>query len=550
MKGKYYLTDYLIKKNIQLEKGYINLLNAPAGSGKTSFIFGENGIIFNTTQFTQSKYKYSFNKDRVLYICDTMMLKEKILNKYETIANVFDDKSFKQAKDNDIIAKVTANIGAIKILTYAQFGQIINKEYLLSAIYKHFDLIVMDEFHNLFDYAYKFDTEDNNTYSRIIDKLSFLSINSLLICLTATPYYATNGIDKSNTENMNRYNILLNNNDINKLIQYEEETTIKQLNPINDVKWLCLNKDKVDKMKKLGNKILIYTTQIKTCNKYKEMLLNAGYKVEALWTNKKMSDKQKKLKEYLIKNEKYPDNLDVLIINKAYDTGWDLKDNRIQFIIIDSANLTIQTQVRNRCRHDINKLSTKINKTIEQDGEYYEAYHKWYNGNKQKFYSYTKEYILTFILDDNYLNIKLTKELKQELINKYASYKSYGVCNWKSFKKDLEYNNYKLKQTKNGTIIYKEGELKDMNNEYDKLKELELYLNSLIGKRLYKNEQKQLIEHFNLKDSRGRLLKSISSLNSYLENEVELPFKILAKRIKENNKLINIWLVDNLIINE
>ena len=124
----------------------------------------------------------------------------------------------------------------------------------------------------------------------------------------------------------------------------------------------------------LGSKILIYATQIKTCNKYKEMLTNSGYKVENLCTERKMNEEQILLKKYLIEHEEYPDDLDVLIINKAYDTGWDLKDKGIKTIIIDSTNPTIQTQVRNRCRHDIYKLVTKMHTQVENNGEFYDAY--------------------------------------------------------------------------------------------------------------------------------------------------------------------------------
>lgn len=483
MKGQYYLTEYLLKENITIGKGYINLLNAPAGSGKTSFIFEKEGIIYNTTKFIHKNYNpyiqeelninYNFcmNLDRIIYICDTNMLKDKVLNKYKDITKEFDNKSFQQAKDDDIIKKVMEKSGKIKVLTYAQFGKIMSKDYLRKAIYKYFDLVIMDEFHNLFDYADKFDKDDNILYSNIINNLSGIALNTLLVCLTATPYYVNNGIEKIGGLNKELYNIILNQKQINQLRQYEESTVIRQLNPINDVKWLCLNKDKVDKMEQLGNKVLIYTTQIKTCNKYKEMLIKSGYIVESLWTERKMNNKQKELKKYLIENEVYPDNLNVLIINKAYDTGWDLKDNRIQFVIIDSGNPTIQTQVRNRCRHDITKLTTKIYSLVEDnEGNLHEAYSTWYSNNlKRKLYGYWDKYILKFILDEKYLNIKLSKELKQELINTYASYEGDGICNWKSFKKDLEYNNYILKTNSHGTYIYEKDKINN-NIEVEKMK--------------------------------------------------------------------------------
>lgn len=472
MKGKYYLTDYLVIKNIKIKRALINLINAPAGSGKTSFIFADDGIIYDTTKFiythlkASSTYNYSFNLDRVMYICDTTMLKDKILSKYQDKTKNFNSKSFQEAKDGDIYRKLTESIGRIKVLTYAQFGNIMSKDYLRNAIYKHFDLIIMDEFHNLFDYAQKFDNKEDKTYTNVINNLSSLAINSLLICLTATPYYANRQIEESDGFIKSLCNIVLNEKQIEELIQYEEEYITKQLYPINEVKWLCLNKSKVDEMKQLGNKVLIYVSKIKTCNKYKEMLVNAGYKAEALWTERKMNEEQIKLKKYLIEYEKYPDYLDILIINKAYDTGWDLKDKTIQTVIIDSANQTVQTQVRNRCRHDIYKLVTKIHAQVENNGEFYDTYSMWTTVEPQKrLYTYYKKYILSFTLEEKYLAVKLSNEIKKVLVDKYATYDGNGTCNWKTFKDDLKYNDYKVQTTAHGTFIYKKDNMKSVNGK-------------------------------------------------------------------------------------
>ena len=169
------------------------------------------------------------------------MLKDKILSKYQSKTKSFDDKSFQEAKDEDVLKKLTANLGKIKVLTYAQFGKIMSKGYLRNAIYKYFDLIIMDEFHNLFDYAQTFDKKDK-TYTNVIENLENLSANKLLVCLTATPYYANMEIQESDEFIKNLYNMVLDEKQIEELIQYEESYITKQLYPINEVKWLCLNK--------------------------------------------------------------------------------------------------------------------------------------------------------------------------------------------------------------------------------------------------------------------------------------------------------------------
>lgn len=58
-----------------------------------------------------------------------------------------------------------------------------------------------------------------------------------------------------------------------------------------------------------------------------------------------------------------------------------------------------------------------------------------------------------------------------------------------------------------------------------KTDELIRYLNRIIGKKLYKEEQKELIESINIKDKRGRIQKSISIFNAYFD-ENKLPYII------------------------
>ena len=72
-------------------------------------------------------------------------------------------------------------------------------------------------------------------------------------------------------------------------------------------------------------------------------------------------------------------------------------------------------------------------------------------------------------------------------------------------------------------------------------KELEEYLEGLIGKRLYKQEQKELINMIGLRDYRNRLQKSISIINSYLIENYN--YTVSSKKIKEQGKLIKIWVI-------
>lgn len=458
MLGQYYLTDYMLTKEKKVALGNINLFNAWAGCGKTYFIFGEKGIIFNTSKYINYSnynpyvkrafpegYNLGFNLDKVIYITDTAMLKDKTLSKYKDITRVFDKETFKRAKDDDVQSKVLEKTGRVTIMTYSTFGWIMSKPILEKLIYNNFDCIIMDEFHNLFEYKNKYDNEEKHFYSAITDNLHNIALNSLLICLSATPYYADKGIEKGEEASKMLYTKMFSESESKELIRYEDKGVSIDMKIQNRIKCMCFEKVKNHI---IGNnhKILIFTQQIKTAKKYRQRLLKAGYKVECLWSinaKEKLNQRQLDLREYIIEHEEYPEDLEILIINKAYDTGWDLKDTKVQYVIIDSSNPTIITQVRNRCRHDILLLC-------------YERYSDFGYDAKGNEIVYGDDYF-TFELPQEYLNKKLTKEDKDYLIDTYAWIKNNGKCSWNTFKKDLLVCGY-VTESDRGTYIHRKDQ--------------------------------------------------------------------------------------------
>ena len=81
--------------------------------------------------------------------------------------------------------------------------------------------------------------------------------------------------------------------------------------------------------------------------------LNSAYLV----SENKMSPTQKQLKQYIIEHKQLPEELDVLIINSAYCTGWDLEDVSVQTYFYhaktDHYNEEERYQSKNRIRHSI-----------------------------------------------------------------------------------------------------------------------------------------------------------------------------------------------------
>lgn len=82
--------------------------------------------------------------------------------------------------------------------------------------------------------------------------------------------------------------------------------------------------------------------------------------------------------------------------------------------------------------------------------------------------------------------------------------------------------------------------------------DLEEYLNSIVGEKLFKEEQSELIDKISLKDSRGRIQKGISLLNEYFK-ENKMSFLIVSKRkvltIDNKKKRTTYWEIINDINN-
>lgn len=531
---KQYLTEYLLSLEYKLiKKGKINLIDADTGCGKTTFIFGKDGLIYRTNLYTDKEYNLSINLNRILYVCDTQTLKDEVLTDNEEVVDNLNLKRNKSYNDADFdFDRLLMNNGKIKVCTYALLGIIMGNEYHTRKIYESFDLIIFDEVHKLIDYSKKYDTPINKTYSNVINQLTSIATHSLLVCLSATPWLLDNRIKHMDDMTKSMYHYVLSKDAKKQLKSYETENELYVGNIGNMVKTLCINYD--DYVQKIKNtKILLFTKRISTQKKFKDMLLEAGYKAEYLCSKNRLETQaQKDLRKYIIDNKEYPDNLDILIINEAYDTGWNLKSKCVKMVLIDSKNKTDIKQVRGRVRDDIDALISLKNKADD-------------NVNDET---------LKFILPSQYIGVKLTTENKNHLVEKYATIKCNNICNWKTFKDDLEVNGYIVKTTKNGSSIYnkddiciKEGkEITQSDKEKLKHKECEeiiKYFNSILGMKFFTDEDKKhLIELINAYTKSGSISKTRIPLNRKLKEELKLPY--IIRDGKSNGK--RYWIVDKI----
>lgn len=527
-----WLTEAMQQMNKKFNINMFNILNASAGSGKTNFIFNE--FINNTSNYINTKQEFNLKNElnKIIYVCDTTMLKDSVLKDRENMTKVLEKNDLKNIRDNIKNNKII-------VITYNTLGFLLKQKESRKIILKYIKVIVMDEIHNLFKYAYRFKDNENNYYNTILDNMATLVNNILVIGMTATPYAMYYPLSMLNTS----YMTIFNSHELQKIKSFKNKQDIICKNMTNYIKWIALNYDNI---KSKQQKILIYTNTISVANKYKNILLNGGYNVEYLCSNNNNTTKeQKQLREYIINNNDYPSELDILIINGAYETGWNLKDDSVNIVLIDSVKYDIQIQARSRIRHDIDLfIHSEI---IDNDGIVYEL-------DKYKqlipIYDLNAFYpILIIHLDIKYINKKLTKEDKQKLIYKYGLiHMDKKQATFKTLKADiLKYTNYKVVTCNKGTyIINKDDDIKEIikkekdENKMNNDNELLNYLESINNIKLYKDKQKELIDKINLKIN-GRLQKSYNKLNQGL-SMLNLPFIIIPKKSDDKRY----WIIEKI----
>ncbi|MBS5937741.1 DEAD/DEAH box helicase family protein [Clostridium sp.] len=518
------LSDAMKIYNKKFKVGVLNLLNAPTGCGKTTFITTD--FLKNTTKYIEGvsenkSLSYDKRLSKILYVCDTRMLMDSVMSENNKIMTKFGKGSIIEANSFNSIRKILSeDNGSIKVMSYSTLGYYIKQD--KKVILNNFDIILADEIQNLFKYSKRYNSETNKNgekiftdgeYVCLIDNLNEISKKALLIGLSGT----VNSI----YEFQKQFNIDFN---LRNIFTEDERKTLythnfepKYTNCIfNQIKSLDYNK-----VREYDAKILIYTRTIRQSENYKKWFGMKGLNAEWLCSvnNKKeiinkdeegkeviekvktMNNNQLRIRDRLLygTDEKgnnkgtLPDDLDVLIVNSGYETGWNLTDERVQICFCDTSNHEEQQQARNRIRHNILNLWC-LHTLYNEDGIVldYNNYGDLIEREKQISTSiYTYVYVCEGKmkeLDNKYIGIKLDKKLKDEI--KFL----YGIrglndkeVTWTTVKRDLLELGYEVKRFEgknSGTYIFKQGEeiRKDIKREVKKMDKLEIVCNWLANK--------------------------------------------------------------------
>ena len=326
MKGTKRISD-LITTQDALKKGQINIIDAGVSAGKTYFALT-----------TLPKWT---NPDKILYLIDTTNGEMRIQQNIITIGRM--DYALWDYNTGAIWGVDTTK-GRLPVMTYAGFGSETRKAGSKFNWFD-FDYIVCDEMQNLVDYQRFNDRSKNLEAAEDAIRAVIAEGTTTVVAMSATPQKIRERFAGLCYE-----------------VPFDRE----------DLCTLCTSacipyRDKVEDMllKLKGKTGILYTTQIEDMKKYIEYGNSIGIRTGGFWsaaeaTQKKhpFTPEQWNLRKMVLEEEIIPDDIDLLIINRASETCIKIqeKKRKVDFIIVHDKNPEIQTQVRGRYHGDLSEF--------------------------------------------------------------------------------------------------------------------------------------------------------------------------------------------------
>ena len=349
MKEKKLYVGEILKVDGYEHKSTNTLILAPVGSGKTFFI-------------KEDLMKRHAGKK--LLLVSTTSLKESLEEEKEIITTKDLRRRGRKLGDEEL-----------HVMTYAELGTLIK---FTPKFLDTYELVVCDEVHSLFEY-YMMETS-------VKTSINYAFVIYFLFTPSAkrSVYYFTATLDKVDTfvkkENLN---ILESVETVNYL---EDERILRYLN-IHEMDFSGL--DELDSLifnlkdlREAGKKGVIFNEFITEMKDTEEILKKKGYRAISIWSvnnaKQPMTKEQLSVRAHLLKTGVIPDGYDFLIINGSMREGWNLVDEAVEVVILNTYDKTNIIQARGRVRKDIylmvvrsRQKTTTLNSKILKKAEAY-----------------------------------------------------------------------------------------------------------------------------------------------------------------------------------
>lgn len=317
MKGTKYLSELVDCSALQ--KGQLNVIKAPTGSGKTYFALNYIPSLTNDALHN------------VVYLIDTINGKEQIVRNYKATSEYYG-----WSKEVELGGMWFEPDNRVVVITYAKFGVLVEQNI---EFYKNFSYIICDEIHSLLRFQNYSKKPNYHSIARQVLEQAVKQKSGIVIALTATPDTIKNQFNAPPAE------IAINQEE---LIQYDIKQVEGYTNPITVL-------SKVD----VGTVGLCYFSRIHQMIEFEQEAKQMGFSPISIWSiNNKdhpMNDEQLEARRSILESWTIPPQYDLLIINSSSETSLKIK-SKVDYVIVHSSNPDTQVQVRGRINSDLMTL--------------------------------------------------------------------------------------------------------------------------------------------------------------------------------------------------
>lgn len=332
----------------------IGLITEGTGYGKTNWI--ENEFIDEINNqflvYNQMEKVNLFKRKDILFITT----RSSILEQQKANGLVVDacEEDFSINGANEIYDNRQDKVRIILV-------QNLGSWYLNGKIEKMFPIVVIDEIHSMF-----LDTTFADTTYAGIDCLNHFWYQCIKVGLTATPKIIENCLDKTKFYLLSDVCLPAKHN--TKELHYCSNTyldsVIKMTNPTKEHKVLvyCFSaRHSIELARKYGGKFLISKNNE---DRFPKEILE-----------------QEPLRQFVINNQKLPDDVNIVFMTSAYREGVEFKDDKIKTLIIDACDDTTISQFIGRVRNSVDKVIVVMNvrqrERIEEMADKYVRFSKF-----------------------------------------------------------------------------------------------------------------------------------------------------------------------------
>lgn len=326
MKGTKYLSELVDCSALQ--KGQLNVIKAPTGSGKTYFALNYIPSLTNDALHN------------VVYLIDTINGKEQIVRNYKATSEYYG-----WSKEVELGGMWFEPDNRVVVITYAKFGVLVEQNI---EFYKNFSYIICDEIHSLLRFQNYSKKPNYHSIARQVLEQAVKQKSGIVIALTATPDTIKNQFNAPSAE------IAINQEE---LIQYDIKQVEGYTNPITVL-------SKVD----VGTVGLCYFSRIHQMIEFEQEAKQMGFSPVSIWSiNNKdhpMNDEQLETRRSILETWTIPSQYDLLIINSSSETSLKIK-SKVDYVIVHSSNPDTQVQVRGRINSDLMTLYLPVERVSE-----------------------------------------------------------------------------------------------------------------------------------------------------------------------------------------